>query len=175
MHQRLGLAEHADEIGREQALDHDRAHVEQREVVAARRDHHAPVEEAVAAVGAQFDRFVCEQGGEDRRAVGQKSEQRVEAGRADAGDLIEREQRLEALGALVQNRRVAAKQQRARIGARAQCGEETGVLAAVGDAIERIGDEAERLRPARRFEKSLIHVFNAPCQPVGRPAGQDSP
>ena len=84
MHQRLGLAEHADQVGRQQALHRDRAHVDQREVVAIRNHHHPPVEETVAGIGTQFDRPVLQQNRENRRAAGQEAEQRGLARRAEA-------------------------------------------------------------------------------------------
>ena len=143
IHQRLGLAEHADQIGRQQALHRDRAHVDQREIVAAGHGHHPPVEKAVAGIGTQFDRPVFQQKCEDRRAAGQQAEQRGLARRAETIGFAQGKERIEAFGALSHDRRVAAEDQRARVGPGALGGQKRLVLALFRDPVERIDREAE--------------------------------
>ena len=145
-----------------QPLHGDRAHVDEDEIVAPGRDQDAPVEEAVARVGAQDDDVVVDQRGEDRRAVGLEAEQGDLAGLAERVDLRKRKERLEPVGVLAQDRRVAADDERAGVGPPLQLGEESLIFAAVRDPVERIGGEPEEAGAVGRFEKSLIHALIAP-------------
>ena len=150
VHQRLCRREHARFFRRHEPARRDRAQVDQFEVVAAGDDENPTVKKAVARVGLLLDRLVADEGGEDWRAFGRDAEQRLDLRPAEPFDLAHRQQRLEPRAGLEEHRHVARDDNRARIAPGAQARHLVGVLAPVGEAIERIGGEAESLQRRQR-------------------------
>ena len=86
--QRLGRGQNAG-LGRgNKAAGSERPDVDHFEIVAAGDDEHAPVEKAVARVRLLDDRVVrIQEGRENRRAIGQEPEQRLDPCAAERFDL----------------------------------------------------------------------------------------
>ena len=156
MRDRLGLAEHRDRVGRDQALHGDRAHIDQFEIVAAGHDQLAPVEEAVAGVGALLDRAVGQQRREHRRAVGVEPEQassRAPPRRSSAASGKNGCGRRRA-----EDRHVAGDQHEARVGRARRAATKRRVVAARRDAVERRAGEAEAEARAAVSKKASFMV-----------------
>ena len=126
VHERLGGGEHRRLVARHEPADRDRAEVDELEIVAARHDQNPPVEKAVARVGALLDRLVGQEGGEDRRAVGQEPEQRLDLRAAERLDLADRQERIEPGRGVAQHRHVAGDEERASVLGGAQAATSAG-------------------------------------------------
>ena len=136
--------------GRDQAAGGNRAQVDQLEIIAAGDDENPPVEKTVARVRLFLDRFVAEQRGEDRRAVGHDAHERLDSRPAEPFDLAHRQEGLEFGAGLEEQRHVAGNQYRACVVAGAETRDLVGVIAPVGKAVERIGGEAETIEHRQR-------------------------
>ena len=122
----LGLRHHAEQWRGQQAL-HGEA---------------AQVEADVAAVAlTRFGSRLVEARGEDRARL-VLPEQRGLACRAKARQFAAAEKRVERRAALAQQGNIAREDQMARAGCRPQAGDESSVIAAVGEAVERVGSIA---------------------------------
>ena len=144
-HQRLGGPEHARFRGRHEAAGGDRAQVDELQVVAAGDDQHAAIEKAVAVVGLFLHRLVGKQRREHRRAARKQAEQRLHARAAERVDFLHRQERLQRALVLAEHRHVAGDEDRAGVRPRAQGGYVRFVVPPVGNAVERVVDEAETI------------------------------
>jgi hypothetical protein len=122
----LGLRHHAEQWWHQQALHGQAAQVE--------------VDQSRVALA----RFGCrrlEQRRKDRPAL-VLPEQRGLARRAEICQFAAGEERIERRAALAQQGDVAGEDEMACVSRRAQAGDEGGVVAAVGEAVERVGSIA---------------------------------
>ena len=146
VHQRLGRRQHRRLVLRHEAADRDRSQVDEFQVFATRYDQNAPVQKTVAGVRAQFDSLISQQSDEDWRAVGRKTQERFDLRPAKVRDLAHRQQRIESLLGIAQQRHVASDQERTRILAGPQASNLDRVLTSIGSAIKPIDDVAQALK-----------------------------
>ena len=138
---RLRLAEHRENIRRDQPLHRDAAKIHGLQIVSAGYDQQAAVEKAVAEIGLLLDRLLGQQRPIDRRAGGLQTEQDFEPGAAEFLERADGEQRLARLAAR-QDRHVPGDQHGARIGMAPEFGEKSGVVAPLRDPVELIAMKA---------------------------------
>ena len=151
VHERLGRRQHRRLVLRHEAAHRDRSQVDELQVFATRHDQNPPIEKAVARVRAQFDRLVRQQADEDWRAVGRKAQERFDLRPAKRFDLAHRQERIESLLGIAQDRHVAGDQERARVLAGAKAGNLDRVLAPIRSAIKIIDDIAQAFKTSPKL------------------------
>ena len=148
--QALGLAQRADDVGRDQPLGGDGAQVDERQVAALLR----------VVVRGRLDQP------REQRAVAVAAEEHAVGGVAERLGLLESEQRVVRVAVELQCRDLAREDHAARGRGGAQPLEEGMVLALTGHAVERVEGEAGGLGP---IEQGCLRTRLAPA-PTGYPA-----
>ena len=166
---RLGLAEHGRALRARPALHGDRAQIDQLEVVAAGDDQLAPVEEAVAArrraarprsSGSSAANTGAPSGSRPSR-LSSRAPPSASTSASGKNGLARRAAR--------QDRHVAARSDdRARPGGARSAATKGGVVAPLGDAVERRAVKAEAEARVAGLEKGVFHASSLRRQP---PAG----
>src|SRR3984885_11150291 len=143
IHERLRRGQHRRLVLRHEAAHRDRAQVDELQILPARHDQNPPIEKAVAGVCALFDSLVRQQSDENWPAVWREAQERLDLGAAKRLDLAHRQEGIESLLGIAQDRHIARDQERARLLADPQASDFDRVLASIRAAIKPIDDIAE--------------------------------